>query len=282
ASGAGESLLAAAGGLFLVPLAWTLIEALGFRAAGVIGALLGLLATLFAARWIEWAPRSRRRVLAALAAAAAVAGAAAFLSAAFSRDAPQRATVVALVDGDSGTSRVLVETDADRLPREFAAAAEFRRVTPYPWAPAYSAFASEASRVALPPPELRIEGDAVAAGLRRIRGRLVSPRGASIVRIAFAPEAPVRGIAIGGVAAPPLSPAALRRGAGWRNYACVTVPAGGIPVEIVSAPGPVSLVIADRSAELPSAAAALAARRGAAAVPSQSGDGTIVFRKLTI
>jgi hypothetical protein len=188
--------------------------------------------------------------------------------------------VVALVDGDSGASRLIVETDADRLPRGLSVG--FRRATPYPWAPADSAFAAEGPPIGLPPPELRVEADAVAAGLRRIRGRLVSPRGAPIVRIALPPEAPVRGIAIGGVTVPPLSPAAIRRGAGWRNYACVTVPADGIPVEIVAAPGPVSLLIADRSADLPASAAALASRRGASAVPSQSGDGTIVFRKLTL
>ena len=282
ATGAGETALDAAGGLFLLPLAWTLLEALGFRAAWVVGALLGLLATLVAARWTELSPAGRRRVFAVLGFALALSAAASLLPARFSAGAPQRATLVALLDADSGASRLLVDTDADRLPPALAAAARFRREAPYPWAPAERAYAADGPALALPAPELRIGSDATSSGARRIAGRLFSPRGAAIVRIAFAPGAPLRGIAIGGVAAPALSPAALRRGSGWRSYACVTVPPDGIPVEIVASPGPLSLVLADRTPELPPAAAPLAARRGPAAVPSQSGDGTIVMKRLRI
>jgi hypothetical protein len=281
-AGAGETLLLAVAGFFLLPLAWMLLEVLGFRGAGVIGALLGLLGTLLAARWNELPPRLRRRTAAGLCALLVMTGAGALAPAPFSSDSPQRLTIVALHDADSGTSRWVLDTDADRLPPALAAAARFDRRSPYPWAPAEVDFEAAGAPVSAPAPELRVESDASAAGARRIVGRLFSPRGASIVRIAFPPGSLLRGIALGGKAVPPLSAGALRRGAGWRSYACVTVPAEGIPVEIVAAPGPLSFVLADRTAGLPAAGAALAARRGVSAVPSQSGDGTVVMRRVTI
>ncbi|HET9794928.1 MAG TPA: M20/M25/M40 family metallo-hydrolase [Thermoanaerobaculia bacterium] len=281
-TGAGETLLDAAGGFFLLPLAAMLLEVLGFRGAGAIGALLGLVSTLFAARWEELPPRARHRVAALLGAGLALSAAASFLPAPFSPDAPQRATIVALRDADSDASRWIVETDADRLPPPIAAAAPFQRKSPYPWAPGVTGFAAPAPSLAAAPPELRVESDTALSGARRITGRLASPRGATIVRIAFPPAARLRSIAIGGTPVPPLSPAALRRGAGWKSYACVTVPAEGIPVEIVAAPGPLSFVLADRTAVLPPSAGFLASRRGATAVPSQSGDGTIVMKRVTL
>ena len=281
-AGTGETALLAAGGFFLLPLAWMLLEVLGFRGARIIGAILGLAVTLFAARLVELPVRLRRRLAAVLAGALLLSLAAAFVPAPFSFDVPQRATIVALEDAGSGSARWIVETDADHLPRGLRAAAPFRREAVYPWAPTEKDFAARAPASALPAPELRVESDATAGGARRILGRLVSPRGAGIVRIAFAPGTALRAIAIGGVATPPLSPAALARGGGWRSYACVTVPPEGIPVEIVAEPGPLAVVLSDRSPGLPASAAPLAARRGAFAVPSQSGDGTIVMKKITL
>ena len=281
-TGTGETALLAAGGFFLLPLAWVLLEVLGFRGARIIGAILGLAVTLFAARLVELPVRFRRRLAAVFAGALLLSLAAAFVPAPLSFDVPQRATIVALEDAGSGSARWIVETDADRLPRGLRAAAPFRPEAVYPWAPKEKVFAAKAPTPALPAPELRIESDATAGGARRILGRLVSPRGAGIVRIAFAPGTALRTIAIGGVATPPLSPAALARGGGWRSYACVTVPPEGIPVEISAAPGPVSFVLSDRSPGLPASAAPLAARRGPFAVPSQSGDGTIVMKTFTL
>ncbi len=281
-TGAGETLLLAAGGFFLLPLAWMLLEVLGFRGAGVIGALLALLGTLFAARWIELPSRPRRRIALLLGGALVIAVAAAFLPATFTSDSPQRLSIVALQDADSGSSRWIIETDADRLPPALAGAAAFRRRASYPWAPGETDLSAAAPALSAAAPELRVESDSAAAGGRRIVGRLFSPRGATIVRIAFPPGSPLRGIALGGKALPPLSAAALRRGAGWKSYACVTVPADGIAVEIVAAPGPLSFLLADRTLGLPSAGAALAARRGVSAVPSQSGDGTVVMRRVTL
>jgi hypothetical protein len=222
------------------------------------------------------------RSLRLLAAAVLAGGAAALLPARFTRDVPQRATIVAAEDADAGTSRWLLETDADRLPDSLRGAARFRPERPYPWAPGESVFAAPAAPLGLAAPELRVESDETAGGTRRIRGKIVSPRGAPIVRLAFAPAAALRSIAIGGVPVPALSPAALRRGRGWKSYACVTTPPGGIDVAIEAAPGPVTLVLSDRSPGLPPAAAALASRRGPAAVPSQSGDGTMVMRRVTL
>jgi hypothetical protein len=259
-----------------------LLEVLGFRGAGVIGALLGLVGTLFAARWIELPPRTRRRLGVVLGGVLAISAAAAFLPAPFSADSPQRLTIVALHDADSGSSRWILETDADGLPGALSKAETFERKRSYPWAPREADFSAAAPPFSAAAPELRVESDSAAGPARRIAGRLFSPRGASVIRIAFPPGALLRTVALGGKPVPPLSPAARRRGAGWKSYACVTVPAEGIPIEIVAGPGPLSFVLADRTPGLPAAGNALASRRGAAAVPSQSGDGTVVMKRITI
>jgi hypothetical protein len=74
----------------------------------------------------------------------------------------------------------------------------------------------------------------------------------------------------------------VRRAGGWRSYRVVTLRAEGIPVEITARPGPLAFVLADRSGELPESAHDLVAARPGWAVPSQSGDGTIVVRRVKI
>jgi hypothetical protein len=103
-----------------------------------------------------------------------------------------------------------------------------------------------------------------------------------LIRIAFPPGSGFLGITIGGRPLAPVPETWVRRAGGWRSYRVVTLRAEGIPVEITARPGPLAFVLADRSGELPGSAHDLVAARPGWAVPSQSGDGTIVVRRVKI
>ena len=279
---AAAALRAAAGlaaGFFLLPIAAVLLDAIGFRGMAAVGALLGIAATVFAGDLAGLAPKNRSRAGRALAGVSVAALAIALALPPFSSDAPQRASILRLEDADAGSARWVVETDADRLPASLERAMPFHVEPEFPWAPPSRAFAARAAAPNLPAPLLRVADDRVEGGVRRIRGTLLSPRGAPAIRIAFPPDARLLSVAIGGRPVPPLPAALLRRAEGWRNYVCVTLPAGGIPIDIAARPGPLAFVVADRSGNLPPSAGPLLSARPASAVPSHSGDGTIVIRR---
>jgi hypothetical protein len=271
-----------AAAFFFVPMAWVLLDVLGFGGTRVIAAVVALAVTPFAGRLAEIPPADRRKIAMVAILVLVVAIVAACFQRPFSYDSPQRATLLADQDIDRGTTRWVIETDARRLPAPLQSAARFRREREFPWAPREDAFAAPAPALSLPAPEFRIADDTVQDGVRRVRGRLISPRGAPVVRMAFPPGTSLRSIAIGGVPLSPLSDVALRRAGGWSGYACVTLPAEGIDVEIRAAPGPLSFVLADRSRTLPQNAAPLLSARPPTAVPSQSGDGTVVRRTIRL
>jgi hypothetical protein len=266
---------------FFLPMAWMLLDVLGFRGMSVIAAVVALAMTPFAGALTEIPEIARRKLATAAGLVLLIAAVAGCLQRPFSYDVPQRATLVADDDLDQGRTRWIIETDARSLPAPLGAAARFRHEREFPWSPREE-FAAPAPTLSLSAPEFRVLDDAMSEGDRRIRGRLISPRGAPIIRMAFPPATSLRSIAIGGVALLPLSDLAIRRAGGWKSYTCVTLPAEGIEVEIRAASGPLSFVLADRSGTLPPAAAPFLAARPPTAVPSQSGDGTVVRRTIRL
>jgi hypothetical protein len=271
-----------AAGFFFLPVAAVLLDALGFRGMPAIGALLGLFTSVFAAD-IARTPRARAQTIAVgLIAASALAMGAALLVAPFTRDTPQRASILLDEDADSGQARWIIETDADSLPSSLRRAAPFRREREFPWYPDGRAFAVPARPPGLPAPLLHVSDDRTADGTRMIRAVLRSSRGASVIRIAFPPGSPLIRIAVGGRALAPLPEALVRRAGGWRSYTCVTTPEEGIAVEIAARAGPLDVVVADRSPGVPASAAFLLSSRPAEAVPSQSGDGVVVTRRIRL
>jgi len=273
---------AVATGFFLLPIAAVLLDAIGFRGMAAVGALLGITATAFSGDLAGVAARKKRRATGILAGVSVAASAIALAIPPFSPDSPQRASILRVEDAGAGVARWVIETDADRLPRSLERAMPFHRELEFPWAPRSRAFGSPAPAPNLPAPLFRVSDDRMLGGVRRIRGTLLSSRGAPVIRIAFPAETPLLSMAIGGRTVAPLPAAFVSRAGGWRSYACVTVPSEGIPVEITARPGPLAFLVADRSGDLPESAAALLSARPASAVPSQSGDGTIVIRPVRI
>jgi hypothetical protein len=273
---------AIASGFFLIPVAAVLLDAIGFRGVFAIGALLGIVTTAFSADLARVTSGNRRRIWGTIAAAAVVAFLTALRVAPFTRDSPQRVSILLAEDSDTGSARWIVETDADTLPPALRRAAAFRLEPEFPWFPGDQALSTRASAPPLASPALNVREDVVADGTRRIKGTLVSPRGAPLIRIAFPPGSRFLGITIGGRPLAPVPETWVRRAGGWRSYRVVTLRAEGIPVEITARPGPLAFVLADRSGELPESAHDLVAARPGWAVPSQSGDGTIVVRRVKI
>jgi hypothetical protein len=109
---------------------------------------------------------------------------------------------------------------------------------------------------------------------------VLSPRGARFASIAFPPTVSVRSFRIGAAKAPGLSARALARSRGWKNYGCVTVPPEGIEIEAEISGGPPEFVLTDRTPGLPASGRALLAARPESAVPSQTGDASIVTRRI--
>ena len=266
-------------GFFVIPLAWRLPEALGLSRLPAIAALAGLAATSFAGTLAGPPSRGRRRIGVLLAAAVVVSLAVSAFPAAFTSDSPRRLSILAARDADGGATRWALETDARGVPAALDSPA-LRREREFPWSPA-SVFAQPAPPIDVPPPLLRVLEDSTAGGERRLRVRVVSARRAPVVRLAFPPGSPIRRIAIDDVPVA-IEPRFVRRAGGWKNATCVTVPPEGIEVEISSRAGPLELVLADRSSDLPPAAAPLRRARAVSAVPSQSGDGTVVWRRLAL
>jgi hypothetical protein len=92
----------------------------------------------------------------------------------------------------------------------------------------------------------------------------------------------VGSLSLDGIPVPPPAPKLSRWYGGWWIYRFPASP-GGVEVELAaSSAGPVELVVADRSPDLPPAAAAVALARPPWAVTQQEGDGTLLTRRVRV
>ena len=267
--------------LLFLPIAWRLWDALGWDGIAALAALVALAVTPLAPFAARLEAPGRKRLLLGLAAGAAACLLASAGLAPRSPDSPARLTIFWHRDADSGRARWIV--DGSPVPRELETAASLgaKATPPFPWS-ALRARVGPAPGGSAAPPEFRIEDVVRTGGRTRFRGRVVSPRGARFARISFPPSVGVERIAIGGVAVPPLSERALSRSNGWRSYSCVTLPREGIEVEgDLTGPSP-EFVLMDRTDGLPPPGAALRAARPGDAVPSQTGDVSIVTRRVAL
>jgi hypothetical protein len=264
-------------GLVLFPVAYLFPHMLGLDAAAVVAALVALV--VLAVAPLGAGPAGRGRWLpggVALAAALLLAGTQAALPHA-TADAPERMTIA--FHEEDRRARWLLEAESHRLPPALRAEAAFApsRETLLDWAPERPTFTAPARPLGVPPPRLDVVAVADEDGGRRIRARLVSPRGAPVGFVLFPPDAEIAGFAMEGVPVPQTVPKALRWWGGFRAYACATLPPEGVEIEVrIRGSAPVPFVVLDESRGLPPAGAPLAAARPVTAVPSQQGDVTLV------
>lgn len=196
-------------------------------------------------------------------------------------EVPRRVTFIRVVDAEDPHSRVFVQADGP-VPAALRGAFPFEdtweRVVPWSNArlPAF-----EAGPVAVEPPELAGLRSVPVDGGRRLRFRLTSRRGAARTLLAIEPSARVRRVVVGGIPVPAES---LRRpDSGAYVVRCLTTPADGIDVEIDLVGGePADAFVSDATWGLPASDARILELRGADAVPSGEGDGTVVVRRLRL
>ena len=272
---------AAVSAVVLFPLAWLLPEFLGPPGSVALALPVALVVTCLAPLLPPQGPGRLLPGAAALAASLALALAAATRPHA-SADAPERVNVA--FHEEAGTARWLVKGETDELPPAFRAAVAFSpgRAPAFPWAAGTRAFSASAAPVGFAAPRLEVLGTQDEGGLRRVRARLSSPRGAPVTLVLLPPDVRVAGAWMEGVALPPPTPKALAWFGGWRLVGCATTPAAGVEVELLLGPGPVEAVVVDQSFGLPPAGAALAAARPREAAPSQDGDVTVATARVRL
>ncbi|HEY3119429.1 MAG TPA: M20/M25/M40 family metallo-hydrolase [Vicinamibacteria bacterium] len=261
------------------PPIWLLYDGVGVPLLPVIAAAVALATGPLLAEVVR-ADFGERWALAGGAASAMVLAAAVALAApTFSESSPQRVSIV--LHQDERQARWLVFAEGD-LPDALRSAAAFGdRESPFPWAPDLRAFAAPAVPMTAAPPDLSVVGNIVDPKGRRVRLHLASRRGARMATVYFPPEARVQEVTIAGHRVGPLRERAVRRAGGWQGYWCRTLPPGGVDLEVVLGDvRPVIAYVADQTNGLPDDR--LQRARPRTAVPSGSGDTTVMTRKVSL
>ncbi len=259
-------------------------DALGVRFLPAIAILIALLATTIAPLLGSVTGHWRRAFPAAATAVTVVAAAIAFVVPAYSQDSPERMNILFLQDGDSGKAQWVVHPGSGRLPESFRQSAPFsaQPAKVFPWDHS-GGFAADAPHLDLPAPELSVLSNAEFGGLRSIRARLRSPRGAPEVDIALPPSAAIDLLSVRGTAIPNLYDKAVSWYQGWRIYSFIGVPPGGLEVEFrLGQQAPVEIYLLEQSSGLPLEGLFLLKDRPATAVPSHEGDTAIVSRRVRL
>ena len=272
--------------LLWAPLLLLLDVGMGTAILSVVTALTGVVATGLAPLVAGMAPRRRRALTLGIAVLAVAAGAVALTRPALTPDEPRLVNVSFVQDAGAGAAKVAILSPRPPEPMWRAAAfADGQEV--FPWAPDFRRPAAPVAPVDVAAPELAtlevIEevGDVAAAGERRLRARLASRRGASVVAIALPSAAGVRSVELAGarVAAETIPTE------GWGEYVFVGAGPEGVEVEVVlrqSGTGPLEVWVYDLSSGLPPAGRQVAAARPATVVSGNRGDVTIVTRKVAL
>ncbi len=208
---------------------------------------------------------------------------------AYSAQAPERVNIEYVQESDSGKSQWIVQPESGHLPEPLGLAAAFRPADqgPFPsvekrrnW-DAPTGYAAEAPAVNLAPPTFTILESTQAGATRTYRVLLRSERGATYAAVEFPPNVEIAGIRMEGQPMEPETPQVRQLFNGWRVYACATMPASGVELTFSLPVGTaVRVSVADQSLGLPPEGAFLLHARPLAAAASQSGDVTIVSRRV--
>ncbi len=145
-----------------------------------------------------------------------------------------------------------------------------------PWS-RRSYFAAPAAVEPLPVPELEVVEDEVASGVRTIRARLRSARGAPIGRLLLPPETPIDRLLVAG------EEFSLPDRSRWTSVTYLTLEEEGVELELRLTDGaPVEVYVTDESPGLPAAGDELVAALPPTVAPLQDGHATVVRRRLRL
>jgi len=268
--------------LLVFPLGWLFYDAMGLPLTPAIAGLLALvvapLAPVLPSATPAW------RLLAPPLLGLALGGSGAALLPPDTIDRPQRLPFLYLEEAGTAQGRLLAVPESGRLPDSLPPDLAFgaRREPALPWSRSARAFAAPVTAAALPPPDLVVESDQAEGAKRRLRLRLTSARGAPTAALAFQGKLPPIDAAT--VTLRGHSPVSVRGRLGSASPVLLfaTLPTEGIGIELVLAPQPLEVMVADRSPGLPPVGQALLAARPPTAVTSQDGDVTVVWRRLRL
>ncbi len=219
----------------------------------------------------------RARALGGLALAVSlVAGVLSLTSPAFTRDRPQRLSIVHHQDAD-GSARWLVEGFFGPLPEGVrqALGGDPGWVRPFAWSSRMqAAWSSPAPARSSPGPVCEVVGSVATPGGRRVRARLESRRGATVAGLLLPPGSGLVSARMGGVSAPDRPTRSYDWGNGWKALSAMTLPPEGVEIELeLSGRDPVEIWVFDRSGtDLPPEMDRLLEARPPEAVPSHLGD----------
>jgi hypothetical protein len=271
----------AASGLVFLPLAFLLPDALGPVALPIVAAAFGIvLATLP----LEGTRGAWTRSAGVLAGVFVVASAAALLLSKPTPEEPEHGTMLAVEGAGTPGARLAYRPASGKLHPSVAASARFERAPGVlPWAKKAAPFAASLPSTSHPFPELEVlESSPLPDGRRNLRLRLTSPRGADRLEFLIPDGTGVEEIRVEGR---PLPPPYLRRkpatGRPVRLFLRAAPPEGFV-VELTLPPAPREAFVLDETPGLPPSAAALGRSRPATVAPSNGGDATILYRKLSL
>jgi hypothetical protein len=229
--------MVAAAVLWMSP-AWFLFDALGVPILPAIGGVVAVMFTPLAPFFAEAARGWRWGVPGVATVSTIVFALVAWSAPSFSADRPEHLNLTYFQeDGGPGASWIAAP-QSRALPAAMRDAASFggSLERPYPWSASASAFVAPAPAVEDPAPDVQVLARARRDGLRIVRVRIGSPRGARVVAL-VAPADRVRLLAMNGHeisrrTAAQDQRAALVRGPAprMRTYACLTAPQEGIEV----------------------------------------------------
>lgn len=267
-------------------LALVLYPGLGTPGLLIVGVLVALFATSLAPPLAAWTGRGRWVFPALALVGVIVASAVAFASPPYSAEVQRPLNLIYYQDGFSGLSRWLVFGRSPRaLPPELRAAAEFEgeTIAPFPWSRNPWFFTAPAPEIALPAPQLTFtQESAEEGGARRLRGRLVSRRGAPILTFHLPARAEVQSVALDGKEV-------WRRPEGgggelpWQEVSHLNLPPEGVEVELVTTASELEEIwLEELSFGLPPGGEALQQSRPASTAPMNNGDVTVVSRAVAL
>lgn len=264
----------------LLQLAGVLFAAMGRIVLPVVALLVALIVSLASAP-VAGAGRRTRLIgpLVGLAACAALAIVAALLPA-HTETLPRRLSLA--FHQNSGTAEARWAFYGSRpLPAALlSAAGEMRLEAALPWWGRAESVAVAAS-VELEGPIAALDGGPEGSGT--LRAHLRSPRGAPVMEVALPRGSRLASVSYPGLAGAQLGDGFEEDGGAWRVWRFRCVPPEGIDIEIVPGPGPEGAFwLLDRSPGLPASGAFLQEARPAWALPSQTGDVTVLYRELPL
>jgi hypothetical protein len=278
----------AAAGIVLMPLIRQMYDALGVPGLVPIAVLAALLFTPATPVCGDLAEVPGVRGVAVpwiLVLLAAIFVFAAIVVPVYSAKAPERLNFLYVKDGDSGNANWVAEPDSARLPEPIRLATKFRRADKgyFPW-DTRPAFVADAPHSDLAAPTFTVLESSESNGRRTYRALLRSERGAPVGAVLFPPGSDVDSVAMGGIPERLESPrvrAFLHHN--WFLYSCATMPAAGVELSFSLPMGETVEVSAlDESFDLPSEGTFLLHARPLTATPSQSGDVTVVTRRVQL